>query len=282
MRQGPGENRARIGHRAATILASLALVATALPAQDVTHVSSKVTTTTMRTAPVTTGVIDSKAVNALRTMGAYLRTLKSFGVEVKGARDDVMDDGQKILISGTVNYLVRTPDRLRAEINTDRKQRTIYYDGKTVTLYAPRMHYYATVKAPPTVMQMLDTVSEKYDVELPVADLFLWGTARDGIDQLKQARYIGPSTVDGIQTDQYAFRQAGTDWQIWIEQGSRPLPRRLVITSTDKEGEPEYLATMMWNLTANTDDANFVFTPPNDAKQIPWNQTTVASARKAP
>ena len=280
MRQGPGETRARIGRRAATILASLALVATALPAQEVTAVSS--TTTVRTTTPVTTGVIDSKAVNALRTMGAYLRTLKSFSVDVKGAKDEVMSDGQKILISGTVKYLVRTPDRLRAEINTDRKQRTIYYNGKTVTLYAPRMHYYSTVNAPPTVMQMLDTVSAKYGVELPVADLFLWGTPRDGTSALKHARYIGPSTVDGIQTDQYAFRQEGTDWQIWIEQGSRPLPRRLVITSVDKPGDPQYYANLMWDLTANTDDSNFTFEAPKDAKSIPWNQTTTASARRAP
>jgi len=279
MRQGPGETRARIGRRAATILASLALVATALPAQDITQIKS--VTTTRTTVPVTTGVVDSKAVNALRTMGAYLRTLKSFGVDVKGARDEVMSDGQKILITGTVKYLVRTPDRLRAEINTDRKQRTIYYNGKTMTLYAPRMHYYSTVNAPPTNEQLLDTLRAK-GVELPIADLFLWGTPRDGVKDLTQARYIGPSSVDGIQTDQYAFRQEGTDWQIWIEQGSRPLPRRLVITSVDKPEAPQYFATMMWNLTANTDDANFNFVAPNDAKQIPWNQTTVASARKAP
>ena len=280
MRQGPGETRARIGRRAATILAALALTATALPAQEVTRVSSTVTTAS--TVPVTTGVIDSRAVNALRTMGAYLRTLKSFGVDVKGARDEVMNDGQKILISGTVKYLVRTPDRMRAEINTDRKQRTIYYDGKMLTLYAPRMHYYATVNAPPTVQQMLDTVRAKYGVELPIADLFLWGTPRDGVSDLTQARYIGPSSVDGIQTDQYAFRQAGTDWQIWIEQGSRPLPRRLVITSVDKPEAPQYLAQLMWDLTANTDDSQFTFEPPKDAKSIPWNETTTASARKAP
>jgi hypothetical protein len=282
MRQGPGETRARIGRRAATILAGLALVATALPAQDATYVSSKVVTTTRTTTPVVTGVIDSKAINALRTMGAYLRTLKSFGVDVKGAKDDVMEDGQKILISGMVKYLVRTPDRLRAEVNTDRKQRTIYYNGKTLTLYAPRMHYYATVNAPPTNEMVLDTLRAKYGVELPIADLFLWGTPRDGVKDLTQARYIGPSSVDGIQTDQYAFRQEGTDWQIWIEQGSRPLPRRLVITSVDKPEAPQYFATMMWDLTANTDDSNFMFEPPKDAKQIPWNQTTMASARKAP
>jgi len=279
MRQGPGETRARIGRRAATILASLALVATALPAQDITQIKS--VTTTRTTVPVTTGVVDSKAVNALRTMGAYLRTLKSFGVDVKGARDEVMSDGQKILITGTVKYLVRTPDRLRAEINTDRKQRTIYYNGKTMTLYAPRMHYYSTVNAPPTNAQLLDTLRAK-GVELPIADLFLWGTPRDGVKDLTQARYIGPSSVDGIQTDQYAFRQEGTDWQIWIEQGSRPLPRRLVITSVDKEEAPQYFATMMWDLTANTDDANFVFTPPKDAKSIPWNKSTYAAAQKAP
>ena len=261
------------------MLAALALTATALPAQEVTRVSSTVTTAS--TVPVTTGVIDSRAVNALRTMGAYLRTLKSFGVDVKGARDEVMNDGQKILISGTIKYLVRTPDRMRAEINTDRKQRTIYYNGKTMTLYAPRMHYYSTVNAPPTVMQMLDTVKAKYGVELPVADLFLWGTPRDGVSDLTQARYIGPSTVDGIQTDQYAFRQEGTDWQIWIEQGSRPLPRRLVITSVDKPEAPQYLAQLMWDLTANTDDSQFTFEPPKDAKSIPWNQTTTASARSA-
>jgi hypothetical protein len=266
MSQGPGVTRARIGRRAATILASLALVATALPAQET----------------ATAGTVDPKAVNALRSMGTYLRTMKSFSVDVKGARDEVMADGQKILISGTVSYLVRSPDRFRAEINTDRKQRTIYYNGKTLTLYAPRMHYYATVGAPSTVEQMLDTVRAKYGVELPIADLFLWGTPRDGVKDLTQARYIGPSSVDGIQTDQYAFRQQGTDWQIWIEKGSRPLPRRLVITSTDKPSQPQYFATMMWDLMARTDDANFAFVPPKDANKIPWASTAVASARSAP
>jgi len=246
-------------------------------------VASSSTTVVTTTSNVTTvGAIDSKAVNALRSMGAYLRTLNSFSVNVKGAKDEVMDDGQKILISGTVNYLVRRPDRLRAEINTDRKQRTIYYDGKQMTLFAPRMHYYSTVAAPPTIMQMLDTVRAKYGVELPIADLFLWGTPNDGVKDLRQARYIGPSSVDGIDTDQYAFRQEGTDWQIWIEKGSRPLPRRLVITSVDKPQEPQYFATLMWDLTARTDDSNFTFTPPADAKKIPWKETAVASARRAP
>ena len=268
MSQGPGETRSRVGHRAVAMLASIMLCAPALPAQHSVNEG--------------TGKVDPKAVSALRSMGAYLRSMKSFGVQVKGSRDEVLADGQKIMVAGTVNYLVRSPDRFRAEINTDRKQRTIYYNGKTLTLYAPRMHYYATVAAPPTVEQMLDTVEAKYGVELPIDDLFRWGTPRDGVKNLTQAKYIGPATVDGIATDQYAFRQAGTDWQIWIERGSRPVPRRLVITTVDQPAQPQYMATLMWDQTARTDDANFAFVPPKDAKKITWNATTVASARQAP
>jgi hypothetical protein len=268
MSQGPGVTRVRVGRRAATILASIVLLAPALPAQ--------------KSANEGTGKVDPKAVSALRSMGAYLRSMKGFSVQVKGAKDEVLADGQKIMVAGTVNYLVRSPDRFRAEINTDRKQRTIYYNGKTMSLYAPRMHYYATVSAPPTVIQMLDTVRAKYGVELPVADLFLWGTPKDGVKNLTQAKYIGPATVDGIATDQYAFRQEGTDWQIWIERGGRPLPRRLVITTTDQTAQPQYMATLMWDQSARTDDANFAFVPPKDAHKIPWGSTAVASARRAP
>jgi hypothetical protein len=268
MSQGPGVTRARVGRRVATILASIVLLAPTLAAQQSVNEG--------------TGKVDPKAVSALRSMGAYLRSMKSFGVQVKGARDEVLADGQKIMIAGNVNYLVRSPDRFRAEINTDRKQRTIYYNGKTMTLYAPRMHYYASVGAPPTVGQMLDTVRTKYGVDLPIADLFLWGTPKDGVKDLTQAKYIGPATVDGIATDQYAFRQAGTDWQIWIERGGRPLPRRLVITTVDQPAQPQYMATLMWDQMARTDDANFAFVPPKDAHKIPWGQTAVASARQAP
>jgi len=224
--------------------------------------------------------IDPVAVDALRKMGAHLRTMKSFAVKVNGAKDEVMADGQKIQISGTVRYVVRSPDRFRADIETDRKQRTILYDGKTLTLYAPRMHYYATVAAPPTVGAMLDTVRGKYNVELPVADLFLWGTERDGVNALTAARYVGPAFIDGTQTDHYAFRQQGTDWQIWIERGSSPLPRKLVITTTDEPSQPQYAATITWNLAASTEDGIFAFVPPKDAAKIAWSSSMMfASAQ---
>lgn len=212
--------------------------------------------------------IDTGAVNALRRMGAYLRSLQRFEVSGTTVRDAVMSDGQTVEMEGTLRYMVRAPDRFRGDINSDRKQRQIIFDGKTLTVYAPRMHYYATVPAPSTIGATLDTARTRYGIDFPIADLFLWGTPRDGVKDLTSARDVGPAHVSGNDTEQYAFRQRGVDWQIWIARGAVPLPVRLVITTTSEESQPRYAATLNWELTPVVSDAVFAFVPPRDASRI--------------
>jgi len=212
--------------------------------------------------------VEPGAVDALRRMGAYLRTLQHFGVSGETIRDEILRDGQKIEVGGTIKYVVRTPDRFRVDVKTDRKQRQIFYDGKSLTVYAPRMHYYASAPAPSTVSATLDSARKRFGIEMPLADLFLWGTARDGVSDLTSAQYIGPAYVDGTDTDQYAFRQRGVDWQLWIARGNVPLPRKLVITTTSEPSEPRFAATLTWDLTPPVGDPVFAFVPPKDAARI--------------
>lgn len=207
------------------------------------------------------------AIEALRRMGTYLRSLKRFSVDASTLRDEVTKNGEKVQIGGTVAYQVRIPNGLRADIRTDRKQRQILYDGKTLTVYAPRMHFYASVNAPSTIGATLDSASKRFDIDFPLADLFLWGTARDGVKDLTSARYIGPAFVDGVDTDQFAYRQNGTDWQLWIQRGY-PLPKKIVIITTSNPALPEYVATLKWNLTPTFGDAVFSFAPPPGAERI--------------
>jgi hypothetical protein len=214
-------------------------------------------------------------------MGAYLRTLKNFGVQGVGTRDEVLADGQKVQFGGTLNYLVRVPDGFRADIRTDRKQRQWIYDGKTLTIFAPRMNYFATVAAPHTIGEMLDSARYRYRFDMPLADLFFWGTNRDGMRDLKEAKYIGPAYIDGTDVDQYAFRQEDVDWQIWIERGNKPLPRKLVITTTTVPQQPQYNMVLKWDLAPTFDSTTFAFTPPQDAKRITLSAALTRPARVA-
>jgi hypothetical protein len=213
--------------------------------------------------------IEADAMAALQKMGGYLRTLKAFQVEAVTSTEDVLEDGQKIQFDGVTNLLARMPDRLRITTDSDRRDRLLVYDGKQVTLLARRVNYYATVPAPPTIAQLADLLDEKYDMELPLEDLFRWGGPQSKDSAITSAMFIGPSEVGGVTCGHYAFRQEGLDWQVWIQLGDYPLPRKLVLTTLTDEARPQYVATFTWNLAPAFNDAAFTFVPPAGAGRVP-------------
>ena len=221
--------------------------------------------------------INPAAIDALKSMGAYLRTLKSFSVRSETTTDEVLESGQKVQFANTVVIRSRLPDRARIDVNSDRKSREIYYDGKTVTQFAPRIKYYATVAAPATVRETLKAAATKYELDVPLADLFYWGTDQSGIDDITSAIYVGPSRVAGVAVDHYAFRQPGVDWQVWIESGKAPLVRKVVITTLDEPSQPQYTAVLHWDLKSPLSDKVFSFVPPKGAMKI--ELATAAAAK---
>ena len=105
-------------------------------------------------------------------------------------------------------------------------------------------------------------------MQLPLEDLFQWGGPQSKDTDIKSAMFIGPSNVDGVSCGHYAFRQEGLDWQVWIQLGDFPLPRRLVLTTMTDEARPQYVATYTWNLAPSFNDAAFTFVPPAGAGKI--------------
>jgi hypothetical protein len=212
--------------------------------------------------------IDPEAMAALTRMGTYLRSIKAFQVEAVTTRDEVLDSGQQIQFDSKVNFLVRMPDRLRIEVENVRQHRLYLYDGKDFTVWAERANYYATVPAPPTVGKLAGEVDDKYGIQIPLEDLFYWGTPQSKEKDITGAIDVGPSEVGGVTCEHYAFRQKGLDWQAWIQMGDFPLPRKLVITTLTDESRPQYSSVLTWNLAPSFNDAAFEFAPPKDAHKI--------------
>ncbi len=217
---------------------------------------------------VNTPAIDKGAVAALDKMGVYMRTLKAFQVQATTSTEQVLENGQKVSTGGTVDLLIERPNRMRAEISTDDRHRMFFYDGKNFSMWARLVNYYATVPAPASLGELADTLSNKYDIEVPLTDLFYWGTDKSKPDALKTAIDVGPSQVLGTSCEHYAFRQDGLDWELWLQAGDFPLPRKLVLTTTDDEARPQYTSIMTWNLAPSFNQEAFVFDPPPEAHKI--------------
>ena len=212
--------------------------------------------------------IDPQAVAALDKMGAYLRTLNSFEIKASTLDERVLDNDQKVQFAGTADYKVRRPNRFQIAVADDRKLRQFYYDGKSLTVFSPRMGFYASVPAPATIRDTLKAAYDKFGIELPLEDLFRWGTTGDHHAELKSGFVVGYAKINGIDTDQYAFREDDVDWQIWIARGAKPLPIKAVITTTDEDTQPQYSAVLSWTTDPVFSNDIFAFKAPPNAKPI--------------
>jgi hypothetical protein len=228
--------------------------------------------------------IDPQARTILKKSTDYLAGLKQFSVDTQSTIEVVLDSGQKLQFDNGATASVQRPNKLVARRKGDLVNQAFYYDGKTLSLYNPDQKYYATVAAPNTVEAMLDLARDSLDVIVPAGDLLY----RDAFDILmrdvKSGFVVGKAVVAGVRCDHLAFRNADVDWQIWIQEGDRPLPRKWVITSTQVAGARQFGVVMTnWNTAPKFAEGTFTFAPSKDAKKTEFMPLAAGSApAKAP
>jgi hypothetical protein len=224
-------------------------------------------------APTEPPAVDPAAVAALAKMSAFLRTISAFQITVQTQRDDVDEYGQLITLSGEATYKVRRPDAFSISLSLPSQSGQYVYDGKTLTAYDAGTASYRRFPAPPTIRATLELAKQKYGATVPLEDLFSWSEGDDRAKALTSAHFIGKTRVAGQAASQYAFRQPGVDWQIWIADGNTPLPLRIAIVSSRDPARPQFQADLAWNTAPKFAANAWTFSPPPNARAIAYRPT---------
>ena len=253
--------RPRLGAKLGLVLGACALMPFAASAQEAADTAEEAATPA---APV----IEPEAISALDRMAAALQTLTSFEVKSDVTTDVVLEDGQKIEFGGTLDIEVARPDAFKVVADSDTRTREMYYDGAKFTIYSPKLGFYASFDAPATIGMTLDKARTEFGIEVPLADLFTWGTDQTVRARVQQAMVVRPETITGRTCMHYAFRQEKVDWQVWIEDSGKMLPCKIVITSRVDPAMPQYTAVLHWDIDTPVDKASLAFAPPADAHEI--------------
>ena len=213
--------------------------------------------------------IDPKAEKLLRASTDYVAGLKQFSVDTRSTLEVVLKSGQKIQFDNGATLAVQRPNKLRAERVGDLVNQVFYYDGKSLTLSNPDEKVFATVAAPGTLEEMLDFARTRLDIVAPASDLIYKNAHEILMDGVTDGFVVGKGIVEGVRCDHLAFRAPQVDWQIWIQEGDKPLPRKFVITTRDVNGGPQFSVVMTkWNTAPKFPDGLFAFKPPKGAKKV--------------
>jgi hypothetical protein len=259
--------------RASFLVPTLSIVAALLGGAGMPSVDAA---TRHTPAPTTSAkseqTVEPQAKDALTRMAAYLKSLPSFAVRQEAARDQVINGDLKVQKSSASDIVARKPDRLKVDTVADEsdKSHSIFYDGKTLTIYYPATKYFAQMDAPGTIAETIGTVESRYGTDFPLADFLIEASGPGLTSDLTGAGYVGKSRAGGVETEHYVYRTKDVDYQLWIQSGDKPLLRKIVITSKKEAHHPQFTATLAWDLSPKTDDARFVFAQPPGATQIPF------------
>ncbi len=220
-------------------------------------------------AAAAAAAIDPKVDALVKGMTAYLTGLPAFTVSATNTMQVILTSGQKLDFEAVSSVTVRRPDRIRTRREGVAVNADFYYDGKTVTVFDRTTKFYTQNDAPPTIDELLGVLQSLLGVEVPGGDL-LYTDAYEGLmADVLEAHVVGVADIGGVKTHHLAFRGKEVDFQIWIEDADKPLPRRYVITTKWMTGAPQFGVTLSgWNVSPQIDDKTFVFEPPAGARRV--------------
>jgi hypothetical protein len=212
--------------------------------------------------------MDPGAAAALTRMGDYIAGLKSFELTAKTTIEVALKEGHQVEIGGLVHYWVKRPDHVRIDSETDMVSRQYFFDGKTLTVVAPLNGYFAQTEAKGSVGDTLAYAAQTLNIEVPLADLFAWGTDTTPLKQFDRGFYVGTVKIEGTATEHYALIGKDLDLEVWIQQGDVPLPLKMALVDRRAPGSPRFTAQLAWVPAATIPDDIFTFTPSKDVARI--------------
>jgi len=204
----------------------------------------------------------------LRQMSEKLAQAKTLSFKVNRKLDAALVEGSNIAENASIEISVSRPGKFQAKSNSKEGVRRIFFDGQNLSIYDETMKLYATVPVSGTIDDAVAKIDEKYGFTPPLAEFILSDPYAVLSKQIKSKAYTGKENIAGVDCHHLSFVGDVADSELWIGTADL-LPRKLVATFKDREGNPKLQADFSnWNLAPTLDDKFFAFVAPPDAEKI--------------
>jgi hypothetical protein len=234
-------------------------------AQPSTAASPRAITT--QTKPV----LEPKAIEILKAACARLAAAHSMSFTAIVTYENPSRFGFPLAYATKSDVVFQRPDKLRVVTSGDGPASEFYYDGKTMTAFAPAENLVAIADAPPTVDDMLATAYHSAAIYFPFDDVVVADPYKDMAEDLRVAFYVGQSNiVGGTTTDIVAYDSGGVFIEAWIGAEDK-LPRMLrAIYADDPLQLRHVLLLSNWQIDATAPADSFGTAKAGSAKHIPF------------
>src|SRR5271169_3454623 len=220
-------------HLMSTLLLTLALgvfVTTSGYAQQTKQApkASKPAKSTGKEAPPPVKLgLEPKAIDILKEACSRLAAARTMSFMAVVTYESPSRLGTPLVYTTRSEVTLQRPDKLRVITPGDGPASEFYYNGKTMTAYAPAENLVAVAEAPPTIDETLKAAFDSAAIYFPFGNMITADPYKSVSDGLILAFYIGQShIVGGTTTDMVAYANNNVFLQVWIGAEDK-LPRMI-------------------------------------------------------
>ncbi|WP_156830995.1 DUF2092 domain-containing protein [Kaistia granuli] len=213
-----------------------------------------------------------EAIEIVKGMAKYVGGQKNIDIEYDSALEVVSPQLEKLQFNSSGEAKISRPDQFRVSRTGGYADVELIYDGKSVTVFDKNTNTYASEPMTGSIDEVVDRLRNAFMLDLPAADLLVTDSFNALMADVVDAKHIGRGVIDNVSCEHVAFRNADTDWQLWVETGAQPIPCKMVITSKAVTGAPQYTIQFTdWETGDAFPPGTFTFTPPAGAKKVDFN-----------
>jgi len=251
------------------------------PTQALPNVEQKPAAQTA-VSPPPAPIIQQYALDRLKQMSATLASAKSFTyrsnnfMEVQSAAT-----GQFLTLFVSTDVALQRPNKFRANVFGDVPSFELYFDGANFSAFDPQKNVHSVSEPLSTIDDMLSYVATKSHINFPAADFLYSDPYSVMAKNVTHAIVIGPSMVNGVSCEHFAYMEPDMNLEIWIENGKKALPLRVAMTYKQVPNFPRFMIEYKdWKLNPKLKEDIFVFKAPVNAKQLMFDMTESTNHQK--
>jgi hypothetical protein len=214
--------------------------------------------------------LSKDASEILTRMTDFISAASAFSLVSDTGHEVMHKNGQLVEFGSRLTLTIQRPSQGIGRFDSrDGDISITVLDGEAIWVYSVKDQIYDTTNQPGDIDASLEFLANQLGVPRQLRDFFSKDLTASLGSAVKSGYYVGESLISGVLCDHLALRGEKEDVQVWIARGDEPVPRRIVITYRELEGQPQFWAQFIeWDLSPELSDTTFTFSPPEGATRI--------------
>ena len=219
-------------------------------------------------------VLSEDASRILARMTDFIAAAPAFTLASDTGHEVRQENGHVLEFGSQLTLAIQRPSKAIGRFDSRNGDSSLtVLDGEaiwvSISVKSAKENFYDTTRQPGDIDSSLEFLAKQLGIPRQLQDFFSKDLTTLLGGMVQSGYYVGESMISGVMCDHLALRGKKEDVQVWIAQGDEPVPRRIVITYRELEGQPQFWTQFTeWNFSPELSDTTFAFSPPDDAKRV--------------